>query len=319
MALERLSAGIYRDPTTGKTVRSKNGTAPVAATNARKVQNPSTNVPNAQWSDPNSVIDTGLKAGQQGGAINNQLTNGNYNSWGGSQKTTVDPNTGQTTTNYGLSQPNQSILSNQQQAGQHSYDLLNGFLGGNGDDPNNPLSRLQQSTYNRLSGKGTVDGLDQSYQQNKEQTSQSLANRGIPVGSDLYNREMSRLDQNYNTAKQNTQDSAYQQSFNQLGQLNTMGQAGFIDTKTGQTAATTGNASQPPSAADIYGTFQGGQNVSGTNAANKTIGAGHDAASVASAAVAGKYALLGKLTDAGNPTFGAGGTGGVPPSYYPSS
>lgn len=309
----------YLDPKTGKWGAQKPGTTPtntpIKPGAGTGTPNGSgllgTNLPNANFSDPNSVIETGLQAGAKTGTINNQLTNADYNSWGGNQTTTIDPKTGKATVNYGLSQPNQSILSNQQQAGQNSYNLLNGFLSGNGSDPNNPLSQLQKSNYNSLTGAGQSTGLDQTYQRDKEQRSQDLANRGIPVGSQAYNTEMNRLDEGYGNQKQKAQDSAYQSSWGQIPTLSNMGQQGFVDPKTGQTAAFQGNAFQGPSAQDIYGTFQGGQNVAGTNASNQTIGAGHDRASIESAALAGKYALMAKLAGAANPTFGDQGAGNV--------
>lgn len=314
MGYTRISPGIYRDDATGKTVRSPtNPGAGKGSTPVNPVAKPNgsnSNIPDINFGNPNQVLDAGVNTGVRTNAANDNSLNANYKSFGGSQTTTIDPKTGQATVSSNLSQPNQSILSNQQQAGQNSYNLLNGFLSGNGDDPHNPLSQLQQSTYNRLTGAGQQSGLEKSYQQNKEQLTQSLANRGIPVGSELYNNQMKQLDEGHTNAMQNAQDSAYQQSFSQLGQLNTMGQQGFIDPKTGQAANYQGSQFQSPSAQDIYGTFQGGQNVAGTNKANIQIGSGHDAASVAAATAAGKYALLGKLAEAGNPTFtGAQPTG----------
>lgn len=55
--------------------------------------------------------------------------------------------------------------------------------------------RIEDEVFNRL-----TRGVDESKNREREQLSQTLNNRGIPIGSDLYNQQLQEFDKRYNTA-----------------------------------------------------------------------------------------------------------------------
>lgn len=65
--------------------------------------------------------------------------------------------------------------------------------------------RIEGDVYNNL----TRD-LDQNYKQTQEEKKQELADRGIPLGSELYSREMDRLDKGYQRQKLEARSQATQ-------------------------------------------------------------------------------------------------------------
>ena len=180
--------------------------------------------------DLSTLVNQGLQAGVRGSVLGEAVTNPN-----------VSGPLSQTTFGYGpdgrpvqvnrLSQGNQNALNSIQQTGLGAEGLVGGFLKSDGTaagDKGNPLSALQQASYNRLTGAGSVHGIDETFKRDQDQLAQTLANRGIPVGSQLYNQQMQGLQQDYNLQKQNAMDSSTQQSFSQLPTLQNIGQAGYV-------------------------------------------------------------------------------------------
>lgn len=184
----------------------------------------------------------------------NLTSNANYINAGGQSSTTVDPRTGQATTTQALSQPNQAILSgyqgNAQGANSQAGSLLNGIsnqsAGGSG-----ALSPYEQAVYNQQTSL-----LQPQFQQQQAQMAQTLAEQGIPTGSQAYNNAMTNFSNNWNTqfsnAAANAQTAGSQQQASLLGQLNTMGQGGMYTPQFGGTA---GSAINQPDVAGIQNQF----------------------------------------------------------------
>lgn len=211
---------------------------------------------------------SGPAANTESGIINGQLNldpteiglsnlgqNANYSNAGGTQSTTIDPRTGQANTSDTLSSANQGILntnqSNAQGAGNQAGSLLNGInnqsAGGSG-----ALSPYEQAVYNQQTSL-----LQPQFQQQSAQMAQTLAEQGIPTGSQAYNNAMTNFSNNWNTqfsnAAANAQTAGSQQQASLLGQLNTMGQGGMYTPTFG---GTTGTAAIAPNVSDVQNQLQ---------------------------------------------------------------
>ncbi len=65
--------------------------------------------------------------------------------------------------------------------------------------------RIEDEVFNRL-----TRGMDTAKNSEREQLSQTLYNRGIPLGSELYDKQMEEFDRKYDLAKQDARGQAVQ-------------------------------------------------------------------------------------------------------------
>lgn len=182
---------------------------------------------------PQDVINVGTQLGKNNTQIGNQLNNPNQINPFGSQTTTYDAN-GTPTVTQSLSQPNQQILGGVQQGSVTSNQVLQQLLGGfqslTGEAGANgpaPQSNYESAVFQQL----TRD-LDKNKAKDQEQLSQTLSNRGIPMGSQLYNDQMAELNKRYDDQFANARSQAVTQGTNTaLGAIPTFsqtGQSGFM-------------------------------------------------------------------------------------------
>lgn len=206
----------------------------------------------------------------------NVLTNPNQNGPFGNRNVTINPVTGQPEINDTLSGANQGVLGGIQGTSVKASDVAQGLLGGqyqnfvSGAGPQSgPSQQLQDAIYGHL-----TQGFSAQKKQEYEDKSQELANRGIPVGSDAYNKEMNRLDlswqQKEGDARNQAVSGAYGQSVAQqgantaslnaaTGSLNTLGavgQGGFYQPNFQQFNAA---QYQQPDVQGLYNTQYAGQ------------------------------------------------------------
>jgi hypothetical protein len=203
----------------------------------------------------------------------------------GNSSATVDKN-GNVVTNQTLSQGQQGALSGLEGASAGASGTLQGVVNSPGFFQNwaqNPGSTqgYEDAFFNHLTGAGKSTGLDATYGRDKDQLAQTLANRGIPVGSQLYNNQMAQLSDRYDTQKADYKDQAVtggvnafnqgqQNMFQGVNSLSGVGQAGFFNP-------------QGPDASGIYGQnqgyrlgqqqIQGQQNIAGMNNATSAANA----------------------------------------------
>lgn len=183
---------------------------------------------NVKLDTPSELINTSFQLGKDQAVAGNVVTNANQQNPFANQNVTYDPVTGQPTVKTELSQGNQNVVSGYQGAAGQANTALSGILGDGiftGDSKN---SALTDAVFKQL-----TQGVDQRKAKDLEQLGQSLANRGIPVGSELYNSQMKELTDNYNDVYSNAQYQAVQQGNNYglqaAGQLANIGKSGFFD------------------------------------------------------------------------------------------
>lgn len=224
---------------------------------------------NVNYAPPST---SGSQANTESGIINGQLNldpteiglsnlgqNANYSNAGGTQTTQVDPRTGQAYTSDSLSGANQNILQGYQGNAQNANSAAGSLLGGITNQAaggSGALSPYEQSVYNQQTSL-----LQPQYQQAQAQQAQTLAEQGIPTGSQAYNNAMTNFSNNWNTqfnnAAANAQAAGSQQQQSLLGQLSTQGQNGMYTPTFG---GTTGTAAIAPNVSDIQNQLQN-QNI----------------------------------------------------------
>lgn len=201
---------------------------------ASQQMNPS--VSGVSLGNPNDVINTQLGLNRQQALQGNTLTNPNQYNPFGQQTTTIDPITGQPTVTQGLSGANQQAVGGIQNSGINASQVLQSILGNgqngtfgalSGGGNNGQLSQYSQSIYDQLT-KGVMDQKARE----QEQTEQSLANRGIPVGSQDYRNVMKdfnvRYDDIISNAKNQAVTGGVSAATNLLPGLSSIGQSGYI-------------------------------------------------------------------------------------------
>ena len=147
----------------------------------------------------------------------NTLTNPNQYNPFGSQTTTIDPITGQPIVTQNLSQGNQQVLGGVQGNAVGASDVLKNllgnqysqFVGGAGPQSGYNDPELEKAIYSRL-----TQGLDDQRSREQEQLDQTLANRGIPVGSQAYSNAMNDFTKNWDTRFENARNDATVQGTN---------------------------------------------------------------------------------------------------------
>jgi hypothetical protein len=178
---------------------------------------PNTNAPNL----PRRPTAKGKKLTRPAGIINTQQQ---FNEWNAQQqhmlnrpnernpygelKYTVDPETGQLIRETNLSAPQQEMLEQRQNIDKGLGQGVQNMMGQMGqsfnfNNPYNPQAMSgwegrQKLTDEQFGRQKTL--LDDRFKQERDQLTQSLADRGIPEGSELYNQELMQFDRRKNDA-----------------------------------------------------------------------------------------------------------------------
>lgn len=172
---------------------------------------PAANTPLDTTSDViKAVSDTAANTTQAG----NILTNPNQKNAFGQSTTTLDPVTGQPIVTQTLSDANQKSLEGIQGTGVAASDVAKGLIGnqygqfveGAGPQSGYMDQGLENAVYSRL----TRDYADR-FGREEEQLSQTLAQRGIPVGSKAYENAMGDFRKNRDLQYETAQNNAVQQ------------------------------------------------------------------------------------------------------------
>lgn len=178
------------------------------------------------------VVDTTYDVAKGGTVAGNTLTNPNQYSDLGSSTVQYDPITGQPIVKQELSQGNKDVLGGLQQGSVGASNTLNSILSGGvlGSLTNPgqgvPQSNFESAVYNQL-----TRGFDTDKGQQAQQLTQTLANRGIPVGSSAYESEMKRFEdtwgQRYDSARNSAVTGANSAAQSAIPMLSSVGQSGF--------------------------------------------------------------------------------------------
>lgn len=175
---------------------------------------PKTNVNLTDKSTTSEVTNQVLDTAKGATAAGNKLTNPNQVNDFGSSTVTIDPITGQPTVNQSLSAGNKAALSGIQGTGVQASQVAQGLLGnqygqfvqGAGPQSGYMDQGLEQAVYGRL-----TQGFDDQKARENEQLQQTLANRGIPVGSQAYTNATKDFSTNWDTRYENARNNATQQ------------------------------------------------------------------------------------------------------------
>ena len=178
------------------------------------------------------VVDSTYDVSKGGTVAGNTLTNPNQISDLGKSTVEYDPVTGQPIVKQELSQGNRDVLGGLQQGSVGASNTLNSILSGGvlGSLTNPgqgvPQSNFESAVYNQL-----TRGFDTDKGQQAQQLTQTLANRGIPVGSSAYESEMKRFEdtwgQRYDAARNSAVTGANTAAQSAIPMLSSVGQSGF--------------------------------------------------------------------------------------------
>jgi hypothetical protein len=155
----------------------------------------------------------------------------------GSMQYTTDPVTGQTIATSSLSPEMQSRLNQEQLREMNQHRLQQEMFGGLRDQLGRPLDfsglpeinkdysqdrqRVEDSIYSRFQRR-----FKDQFAEEKNNLQQQLADRGIPMGSERYNKEMQQLSQRQNDATLNAQAQAVEMGGQEQQNLFNMGLTG---------------------------------------------------------------------------------------------
>lgn len=124
---------------------------------------------------------------------------------GGSREQGYDPATGQTFVRDSLSPEQQALYDSGNRLSQagidQAFEMLNNQNGG--FDPQR--QKIEDSVFNNL-----MRSTNQQKALEQKQLDELLAQRGIPVGSELYNNQMQQFNQRYDEMTANARDRATQ-------------------------------------------------------------------------------------------------------------
>ncbi len=155
-----------------------------------------------------------------------------------------------------LSQGQQGLLNQQTQTGTLGSNVAGGLLGGlqgqgayNAQQFNQFMpqgsDQARQQTYDATYGQLTRD-LSKNKARDQQSLEQSLADRGIPIGSKQYNDQVQQFNQRYDDQEMSarnqatlTGNQAFEQSFNQ-GQTNYQNQLGAYNSNYNMPASIAG-------------------------------------------------------------------------------
>lgn len=167
---------------------------------------------------PAGLINTQQQFNEWNAQQQHMLNRPNETSAFGSLNYKVDPNTGQLIREQNLSDAEQAKYEQRNQIDQGLGQNVQNMMGQMGqpfqfNNPYNPQAqsgwegrqRLTDEQYGRAK---TL--LDDRFKQEQDQLKQSLADRGIPEGSELYNQELMQFDRRKNDAYDQAYTSASQ-------------------------------------------------------------------------------------------------------------
>lgn len=202
--LTRVSPGIYKDAS-GKIVKSASGnvTKSTKAKNSKGANNNAGPQP-LDISDPNAVTQAQQQENARAAQESGRLNNPNVQGVGANRTVTYDEN-GNPTVNVGLGEREQGMYDQALRGYQDpfSFDGLPDIP----SDFSADRQKIEDQLYQRESSR-----LDEQYGRQAQEFEQSMANRGIPVGSQLYNKMQSEFERNkadaYSGARQNAIQTA---------------------------------------------------------------------------------------------------------------
>lgn len=172
-----------------------------------------------------------------------------------------------------------------QASGVYDQLLKGGFAGLS--DPNAPASQYQSAIYNQL-----TQGFDSQKKQEGAQLEQTLANRGIPVGSEAWQNAMQTYDQNWSQKYGQAQNQAVTENVNATNQgLQTLG--GFNQ--------------------NIFNTLTGKQIGAANNSAQIAIGKGNNAAQLGVAGIGAQTSANNLAAQLAQNNQSGGAFNGTPP------
>lgn len=111
-----------------------------------------------------------------------------------------------------------NLIQNQTQTANTATTVANTILGNVGQYQPEQVSQQYQlpvidqnyiQQYQDNAYAALTRGLEDRYGQEREQMMQTLANRGIPIGSELYNNQMGQLDQRYDEQRLQARNQSY--------------------------------------------------------------------------------------------------------------
>lgn len=202
---------------------------------------------------------------------------------GGTRSITYDES-GQPIIEDKLSEGNKAVFDGLQNAGASAGNNINSLLtGGIYNSLNNPAGTGQpgaadpnaqaglQSNYEKAMFDRLTYGLDRQKKQEQEQLDQTLANRGIPVGSTAYSNQMRDFNDRYDTQMQNARNNAViggqQLSQGALSSLSGVQQSGFYKPEfQGFNSVNPGQPVDMSQLAQMFGQFSLGQQGANTDA-----------------------------------------------------
>lgn len=187
--------------------------------------------PNTEYRNTNDLINQGYNLNDQQARNSLAYNNPNENNPFGNKTVTIDPNTGQPVINTQLSQGNQDVVNGIQGSATGANQGLQSLISGGGFAGLGPAgsapSSFEDSVFKRL-----THGYDDQQGREGEQLGQTLANRGIPVGSALYNDQMKQFNDRWDTNRANARAQATESGAgmaNQAAQtLSGIGQSGYM-------------------------------------------------------------------------------------------
>lgn len=295
LSATRVSPGVYT--VNGKQIRSTTSagalaaytkqygsgtTTPTKTTTPGAPTGPANSNPgvisnSANLDTSNQLINAQANINGKLAAQDNTAMNGNTVGPGGTQTNAVDPNTGQITTINTLSDANTKDLAGVQNsgiaAGNANTNLIGNAFGALSGDPSSyKMNPYQQAIYGQL-----TQNVDKQKQQETDQLQQQLQNRGVPIGSDEYKKEMGNMFDKYQSTYQNANNSAVSQGAGLANQaiqtLSNVAQTGFYDPKFGAaTGVNLANAGLNPNVQQDVNTV-GQLGIGRANAANGAVSA----------------------------------------------
>ncbi len=310
MTAVRVSPGVYKDDKTGKTVKAKTqaeaqkmlsgGSTPTTKppVTAKPAPTPTQTLATNVAAQPVDTVSGQVAANKiiadQTAADAQRLANaGTQKNPYGNQTISTDAN-GQIVVDQQLNAAQQKLMEQDtgisQSGRQTAQDLQNKYNFSQGFNPElaartttADLGANRQRIEDAVYGKLTKDVATEQAQET-EQASQTLRNRGIPLGSPLYDREMKKLTDRYQGVKDSARQQAiamggeeYSRDFgiNEQTRANQLSeQQGIRNQQIGEVSqfANTGTGLQTPqfqgyqgvnytapSATDVYGTVTGAQ------------------------------------------------------------
>jgi len=207
----RVSPGMYRDAS-GNIVK---------ASQLRKANKPRSTTPtatngagqNLDISDPNAVISAQQQENERAARESGQFNNPNIQGIGASRNITYDAN-GNPTVSVGLGSREQGLYD--QAMSQYQQPFSFDGLPEIPKDFSADRQRVEDELYNREAGR-----LNDQYAREDDNFQQQMANRGIPMGSELYTKLRSDFERNkadaYSGARQNAIQTAGAEEQRMLG------------------------------------------------------------------------------------------------------